>query len=189
MTSFTLDTNCIIAVANDEPDARAVRALADAHAAGKAQVAAVAISASENPQRDVVRPNFADFLARLAELQLDHLELLKPLGYWGITFWDWCLWSDDTMAALDRQIHGVLFPNIEFATADFCRRRGMATDPFPWRNAKCDVLALWSHIYHGHKVFVTSDENFHRITKKPALLALGAGQICRPAEAVATYLR
>jgi hypothetical protein len=47
MRSFTLGTNCLIAIDEDRPEAVAVRALADAHAAGKADVAAVAISASE----------------------------------------------------------------------------------------------------------------------------------------------
>jgi hypothetical protein len=38
---------------------------------------------------------------------------------------------------------------------------------------------------HGREVFVTGDGNFHAPTKKPALFALGAGEICRPIEAVA----
>jgi hypothetical protein len=150
------------------------------------QVAAVAISASEN-QPGIARPNFADFLARLADLRLDHLEILKPLGYWDISFWDWCLWGDEEMSALDRQIHDLLFPNIEFALGDFSRRRGIAVDPLPrqWRNAKCDVLALWSHIYHRREVFVTSDGNFHALTRRLALIAMGANHTCRPAEALA----
>lgn len=53
MLTFTLDTNCAIAIAIGEgrPEAKAIRALADAHARGKANVALVAITASER-QKD-----------------------------------------------------------------------------------------------------------------------------------------
>jgi hypothetical protein len=57
--------------------------------------------------------------------------------------------------------------------------------PRPWRNAKCDVQALWSHIYHKRSCFVTRDENFFKVSKLPALIDLGAGSIMRPAEAAA----
>jgi hypothetical protein len=187
MTSFSLDTNCIYAIAKDEPDAPAVRALADAHTAGTAQVAIEVISASENQRAGEVLRNFADFEALLSKLRLDHLERLSPLARWGMAFWGSALWSGEDMLALERQIHEVLFPRIEFELPDYCQNRGLSPDPFPreWRNAKCDVLALWSHIYHRREVFVTSDRNFHAPTKKPALIALGAGQICRPTEAIA----
>jgi hypothetical protein len=39
---------------------------------------------------------------------------------------------------------------------------------------------MWSHIYHGRDVFVTSDDNFHKAGKKAALIDLGAGHIERP---------
>jgi hypothetical protein len=52
-----------------------------------------------------------------------------------------------------------------------------------WRNKKCDVLALWSHLHHQGNVFVTSDTNFHKTSKKPQLIALGAGHILGPTEA------
>ena len=48
--TFTLDTNCVIDVAEKRPAAKAVQALADAHAAGKADVAVIAITASEKKQ-------------------------------------------------------------------------------------------------------------------------------------------
>jgi hypothetical protein len=185
MTSFTLDTNCIYALAKGEPDAVFVRSLAEAHRTG---TALVAISASENHPGGGTLTSFAQFQANIARLGLGHLEELKPLGCWDVTFWDWCLWANDAMTALERQIHATLFPHIEYELADYCRRLGSKPDrPLPrgWRNAKCDVLALWSHIHHGREVFVTGDENFHAPTKKPALLALGPGEICRPMEAVA----
>jgi len=46
MLTFTLDRNCLIAVENQEPEAVAIHALAEAHAAQRADVAVVAISAA-----------------------------------------------------------------------------------------------------------------------------------------------
>jgi len=53
-----------------------------------------------------------------------------------------------------------------------------------WKNAKCDVLALWSHIWYGSGIFVTGDNNFLKKTKKPALITLGAGEIAKPEEVI-----
>ena len=51
--------------------------------------------------------------------------------------------------------------------------------------AKCDVLAMWCHITFGGDIFITSDRNFFRKTKKPHLIALGARDILTPQGAVA----
>lgn len=104
--------------------------------------------------------------------------------YFDVTYWDWAMWSEDDMEVAERNIHEVLFPNIEFLWADYCSARGLLSNDTPmahaWRNAKCDVQALWSHIHHRREVFVTSDKNFHAQSKKPALLSLGANQIETP---------
>jgi hypothetical protein len=50
LKAFTLDTNCLFVVDESRPEAADVRALASAHQAGQADVAVVAISASENRQ-------------------------------------------------------------------------------------------------------------------------------------------
>jgi|GEM_PF-7010376 len=86
MRTFTLDTNCLIAIEKCEPEAAEVRALADAHAAGKANVAVVAMSASEKQQDGVYIKNFEEFRERLVGLDLAHLDILKPMAYWNIGF-------------------------------------------------------------------------------------------------------
>jgi len=53
-----------------------------------------------------------------------------------------------------------------------------------WLNAKCDVLALWSHIWYKGDIFVTRDEIFFNTTKKSPLEKLGAKKIMYPYEAV-----
>ena len=184
--SFTLDTNCIIAVDEQRAEANAIRTLAHAHASGTARVAIVAISASERQRNSRRIKNFTEFQTRITSLGLGHLEILLPMGYWDITFWDQMLWVGDEMEQLEKRIHDVLFPEIEFSFLEFCQARGMDKDQIGsavWRNAKCDVQALWSHIHHCREFFVTSDRNFHTAMKKPSLIALGANEIVYPAEA------
>jgi len=189
MLTFTLDTNCLIDIADNRADAGSVQTLADAHARGEANVAVVAVSASETQENGARLTNFNEFQTLLDTLALSHLEILKPILYWDIAFWDWAYWAEPTMVDLERLIHGVLFPNIEFLWPDYCHTRGWDPNTQPvnakWRNAKCDVLALWSHIHHRRNVFVTGDRNFHAATKLNNLIALGAGRIEHPKAATA----
>jgi hypothetical protein len=187
LRSFTLDTNCIIAIADSRPEAVPVRALADAHVEGRADVAIVAMSASEKQQRGTYIQDFTEFQKRMAALGLSHLTVLPPMLYFDITFWNWAVWSDDAMQALEKQIHGTLFPNVEFLWQDYCRANWLDPASTPsgrWRNCKCDVLGIWSHIHTNRDVFVTSDGNFHVAAKKAALVSLGAKRIEYPNDAV-----
>lgn len=186
-TSFTLDTNCVIAVADERPEAQAVRDLAHAHALGKASVALVAISASERQQDGTTLASFTEFKDRLTSLDLGHLDLLKPLAYFGIGYFEWCLFSGEESIALEQRIHEILFPAIPFRWPDYCDMRGISPESpsvgTSWRNAKCDVQAYWSHTHHKRKVFVTSDGNFHKEGKKALLLREFGGQVATPGEA------
>jgi hypothetical protein len=161
--------------------------LAEAHAKGTADVAVVAIMPSEKQKNGEAIENFSTFKARLDLLGLGHLNLCLPLWYLDISFLDHCLFAGPELLTLERSIHKVLFPEMEFDYADFCKVKGLA--PLPgvwdkprenWRRAKCDVQALWSHINARTSVFVSSDANFHKQTKRPALLHLGAGRIEHP---------
>jgi predicted nucleic acid-binding protein len=60
--TFTLDTNCLIDVADKRPAAKAVQALADAHAAGRADAAVVAITASENSEAGITARILQNFV-------------------------------------------------------------------------------------------------------------------------------
>ncbi len=187
--SFTLDTNCIIAVDEGRPEAVAIRLLADAHSSGNAQVAIAAITASEKQVGGGRLENFADFQQRLTSLHLDHLELLRPMFYWDVTFWDWSIFSDTDpeLESLEREIHETLFPAVEFLWLDYCAANGIDSNDLAsgskWRNYKCDVQALWSHIFYKRDVFVTSDNDFHAISKRSKLKALGVHRIETPQSA------
>lgn len=189
MRTFTLDANCIVAIDEGSPEVPFIRQLADAHAAGNAQVAVVAVSAADKRQTGSYLDNFDAFRARLAALDLGHLEILKPMGYFDISFPDWCIEMDDAMAALEKQIHGILFPQSEFTWQDYCEANGIDPDTLSphgtWRSLKCDVQLMWTHIHNKRDVFVTADDNFHKPANQSALIALGAGRIEHPQQAAA----
>jgi len=182
--NVTLDTNCIIDLEEKRDTASDIQALIRMHDQQRINLRVVAISASERKPDGKYASNFAEFKEKIAAVGLGHVEILKPIDYYNITFYDWCLYSGEEMSELELKIHQILFPNIEFEYKEFCGKRGV--DPNnkevdrDWRNPKCDVLALWSHIHYGGGIFVTRDKNFHEETKKPALIALGAGDILRP---------
>ena len=188
LTTFTLDTNCIIAVEEARPESEAILKLANAHRLGNASVALVAISASERQKNGNNLETFTIFKERLKQLGLGHLDLLEPMLYFDVTFFDYCLWTDETMVLLEHDIHKVLFPNIDFLWSTYCESHGlnpMSDCPnHKWRNAKCDVQAYWSHAYRKRDVFVTSDQNFHKKTKQSQLIARVGGRILTPQLAI-----
>jgi hypothetical protein len=183
----TLDTNCLIDLAEHRPSEASVRQLVQAN--GSALLLQIpGIGASERLPGGGRRANFAGFMELLRDLQLESAVILKPMGYLGVCYYDWCVYSDDAMTTAEQRIHEVLFPNIEFCYVDFCAKRGIDPSAEPtddrWLNAKCDVQGLWCHINEGGGLFVTSDGNFHKASKKPALEALGAGRIASPDDSV-----
>jgi hypothetical protein len=188
MRTFTLDSSCIDAINEGRAEVKFLRMLADAHTAGKAKVAVVALSAAEKHQFGSYFDDFDAFRDHLAALDLAHLEVLKPMAYFDISFPDWCIEADDATQALEEQIHDILFPQIEFTWEDYCEEHGIDPAFSPrgdWRKFKCDVQSMWAHIKNTRDVFVTIDDNFHKPANKSALIGLGAGHIELPQQAVA----
>ena len=97
--TVVLDTNCIAEDGEARAEAISVRALADAHSSGTADVRLVAISASERQKSGGHLETFSEFQDRMASLNLGHLPLLLPMMYWDATYWDECLWADPTPRA------------------------------------------------------------------------------------------
>ena len=182
---FTLDTNCLIDVEEGRPNALFIRGLVSLHGKREIKVAISSIGASERQRAGGYAQNFSEFQAKLKAIGFDTLELLLPLAYWDVCFWDHCVMTDES-DTLEQEIHNALFPNIEFMWVDYAKARSLAVDSLDknWRNAKCDVLALWCHIKHGGGVFVTSDGNFHAATKQDKLRALGVGTTAYPKDAL-----
>lgn len=187
LTRVTLDVNCLIDLAEHRPACGSVRKLVQANGSVlRLQIAG--IGASERLPGGRRRQSFASFVELLKDLQLDSAAILKPMAYLGVCYLDWCVAPDDTMVEEERRIHEALFPGLEFSYPDFCVSRGIDPSIEPpdghWLNAKCDVQALWCHVRDGGGIFVTSDGNFHKVSKKAVLENRGAGRISTPDDAV-----
>lgn len=188
MPNITLDINCIIDLEQGNARAAHLKRLLQMHNDEKINLRVVAISASERKPNGTYLSNLIEFRDRIAPLGLAELEILPTICYIGLSFVGHCLIGGDASSELERKIQSILFPTIEVEYSTFCEKQGVDRDNpearRKWRNSKCDVLALWSHIWHNGDIFITSDKNFHKKTKKVKLISLGAGRILRPREAV-----
>jgi len=185
MIKITLDNNVIVDIENKSHVADYEKLLR-LHIERKIVLRIPAITASERKPDGTYNSNFNEFKKRIYAIGLSDAEILKPIMYWGISYWDYCLWGGGDLSALDASIHKILFPKIEMDFPNYCKKRGLDegnTDAWKkWVNAKCDVLSMWCHIYYKGDIFVTRDRNFHKATKKPLLIGLGAKEILKPDE-------
>ena len=178
MLNVTFDTNCIIALEeNEQPTADALRRIVRSALEQKLRLRVVAISASERPRRGATPPGFGDFERRIANAGLEGLvEVLAAPAIWNVTFWNESEWASEADDANEEQIHRILFPNRPFdlLSGELEGKR---------LNRMIDTWALLTHLNHGGGVFVTADRNFH--TKKTSLEHRFDTSILTPAEAAA----
>jgi len=181
---ITLDTNCIIDLEQNRPAAVALRALIDASRRSKVEIAVAAISASEKMPSGEYLTNFSEFEERIRHVGLTDARILEPIGIYGVAFYGHFIYPDDSMTKLLVDIHTTLFPSMTFDHDAYRLSRKLPPGNLDshWRNAIWDDLALWCHIHYDRDVFLTSDGNFHKHSKKPRLVALGAKEILRPRE-------
>lgn len=174
---LTLDHNVIIDLVNKSPN---VARLRDVLADSQHQGSVVEIGASEMRQRGI-RPNRFDlFLKLLEEAGIRALPRLTPMMIFDVTFWDHGLWPDKAMENRARDVAQILFCDsrpIRIAGESEGSPKFAA-----WVNRVCDVHTMWCHLHYRNDVFVTSDRNFHKSSKVPRLLAMGAGRIAKPEE-------
>lgn len=189
MTSFTLDTHYLALPDGAVKEAEAIRALAAAHEADKADVALVALSiaASRLPAAPLIK-DLTEFGAALETHGLLRIGLLPPMAYFDIALPKLSILPTEELEDIEHEIHSILYPSIHYAWRDYRKAHQLEeTAPSkdsPWRAAKCDVQMMLAHIEAGRYVFVTSREIFHREIKKRQLIALGAGAIEYSTEAV-----
>lgn len=186
MLKFTLDSNCIIDLEKNNTHALYLRKLVKMHNNQIINLRVPAIVASEKKPDDTYISHFNEFKQRLATIGLGNVEILPTILYFGLSFFDYCLFGGGKLDELERKIQKIMFPAIELNYSDFCKKHRRKPDDekawHKWVNAKCDVLALWSHIWYSGDIFVTRDNDFHRKAEK--LIKLGAGRILRPIEAI-----
>ena len=188
---ITLDTNCLVDLELREGAYIDLRNIISSYNLGGIEASVPGIGASERLKGGSFAKSFAVFQERLRRISPKELDILKPLLYWDICYWDWSIFAGEDTVDLERSIHDVLFPKHEFAWSDQARLLGLDASGaasenhnefVKWRNRKCDVLGLWCHIFYGNDIFVTRDKNFHKKLKKPLLINLGSKSICYPSE-------
>lgn len=187
MKSFTLDWNCVIDVEQRSEFAPAIHALMDAASRGEIDLAIPEVAAAERQRGGGYLETFGEFEARLSRAGFGGVKLLPVIAYFGVSFYGRGFYGgSDAMVRLEREIQNVLHPNVEFSLEEYCRNHGcdpsVPSVPAKWRNAKCDVQALWSHVHADRDYFVTRDRRFFE-SRRPRLEALGAGAIVHPVEA------
>jgi hypothetical protein len=176
---LTLDHNVIIDLAKNSPNTMHLR---EVLAGGQHQAYVVEIGASEMRQRGIRPDRFDLFDELLDEAGIRPLPRLTPMMIWDVTFLDHGLSSDEAMSKRATEIEEILFgesPRIEFPNESEAENSSQFG---AWLNRMCDVQTMWCHIHYGNDVFVTSDRNFHKVTKAPRLMAMGAGRIAKPEE-------
>ncbi len=186
MKSFTFDTNCIIDVDCERASAGCILEIVEAHRSHIVDAAFIAVSASERQKGDCFLPAYLDFMDRLKRIGLEDIPQIQGTGYYGLSYWDHALYADAEAQEREREIHNVLFPNIEFAIGDFAKSKGLenvdvsSPELFKWRNAWCDRQMIWSHDHFARDVCVSSDRNFKKLNRSANFEDV---IVCNPKEA------
>lgn len=181
---ITLDYNCLINLQNKTSEWRFVKEIVDLHKQEKIEAYVCAISASEYQSGD--EPDYREFQEFLQGVGCSDLPEVLPISYFGVAFWGHALYSGEEQEDLEKKIHKILFPSIEFEYQDYCRVNEIDPNKKPldrkWLNKKCDVQVTWSHINSSNDVLVTEDKNFSKQEKLNKLLQLGVKRIQSPKE-------
>ena len=176
MQTFTLDTNCIIDLEENRPNACHIIDLRGLWNDGKVDLAVVSVSASENQKSGQAMPDYATIERKLRGVGLEHARELAPVGLYDFGYWDHVLWGDDKTDAEIDEIRNILFPGSNGKPPTDIELNSR------WRNETCDVLVAWAHRHHRSDHLVTNDTNFHK--KASGLNALGIASILTPQQAV-----
>jgi len=169
MLKFTLDTNCIIDIAEERPSAVHVRRLLEAARSGTVSLALLASSASERQQAGGFLENACAFDERRAALGFGDLDLLPALARLDVSFLDMALLCCPDGQAREQAIYKCLFPQSEYEWRDYAAARnldpsdGSSSAYYRWRNQILDAQAYWAHDHAARQIFVTRDRRFRRL--------------------------
>ena len=129
ITKVTIDTNCIIDLEEERSPACYIRALILMHREGKIELSVSAISGSERKLNGEYAHTFSEFRQKIQHVGLADINILKPPGYYGITFLGWFIFPDEVTIKLEQKIHDILFPSIRFKHDEEPNKQ-------KWRNAR-----------------------------------------------------
>ena len=184
----TLDTNCLIDLDLKRPNAKHLQGLVNAHRIGHANVAFVAVSASERQHGDKYFETYKDFEIRLEALGVADIPQVMGVAYFGISYFNHAVMVDPH-CDLEERIHNALFPNFPFKYSDYLSENADALGDIlkdkRWRNKWCDRQMMWAHLKNDRDVFVTSDRNFKKMKNTPEF---GSVQVMTSADVAALTL-
>ena len=190
MLKLTLDRNCLIDIEDQRPNATYVKSLIEANSTGKASVSVLGITASERSKAGAYSTSYSEFLEWIRSLEAADLNLLKPIGVWDVTYWDWSVSASEEDSKLLAHIHDLMFPGKNSSWQKYAIAKGVASDNrssrfyHKWINAHCDAQAVWACIRYEQDALVTSNtKDFQRNFQK--LQGLGLKNAVTPKQAVA----
>src|SRR5271163_2941288 len=145
----TFDHNCLIHLEGGGEVADTIRSLLRDPIY---QCYVVNVGASEM-QRFGVRPdNYAAFEELLNRIGVGDLPRLNPIGIYGVTFWDHCLFAGDRDQVLLESIRNVLFPATDNTNGGDAIQNERSEI-----NRLCDTLTMCCHLSYENQVFLTTD--------------------------------
>src|SRR5262249_5876824 len=112
--NLTFDMNSLIELERETPATRYLEAITHLHELARVDLQLVAISAAERQPDGIYAMDLYEFKRRVAALGLGRARLLQPAFRWGITFPEWSVWADAAAEQLERAVHGIVFPRIDF---------------------------------------------------------------------------
>ena len=168
MLTFTLDTNCVVAAVNEEPDAPHVEQLVELARAGKIAIARTSdFEADQRMASDEQRRANLDYLSR-APIAKEPGPLRFGADY---EFFNGDVFADDETARLDEQISAIVLPK--------------GVKPKDSGRRMIDVHHLIAHAMAGHDVFVTRDRHMIKEQTRERLRSEIGLTVMTPLEAVA----
>ena len=166
---ITLDHNCLIDLKQSNNIGVHIRTLLTNT---NFEFYIVNVGASEMCENREFANNYETFEAFLKSINLAHLPRLDPLFIWDFSYWDHCIYAEEPTVKLSEDISKVLFNTHSQPTS--------SKDLKKWRNSLCDIQTMWCHIYYGNDIFLTTDNNFMKISKINKLINIGAKNLCHP---------
>jgi len=175
---FTLDRNILIAAKKRESDVDFILKLFDLHSNGNISIAISLANCVENQKDRKNNQSIKDLENMCTEVGLYPVPefLSYPLD-WDMGSWESSIISQEGFD-LELDIHKILFPNI----VSYRSKEQLKPLQRKVTNAKCDVFAIWGHIYFKRDCFVSNDRNFHKKSKQ--LVNIGAKLIATPQQAI-----
>lgn len=173
---ITLDLNCLIDVEESRrPHVESVLELRRLAEAGAVELSIPASAASERRGSDKPRiTNFGQFQRWVGELGFRNVDFLAPILYLDFSFLNYAVLAGGPGSVLEQRLHDAIAPNLPY--------QGPAVHQAGrWRNAKCDVQAVWCHVHYGTDALCTRDAKL--ISRSKRLARFGA-HLCTPADLV-----